>query len=323
MGIRVIKTAIAAVIAIYIALSLNLTFPLSAGLLAILGVDVTRKRSLQSAFVRIVSSVVGLLFAIFVFDVLGFHVWAIALYICIAYPVLAKWNLKDGIISSSVIVFHVFTEETLAPSMILNELYLLLVGLGSATVVNLIYMPSWEKDIRAEKERTEEAISAVFREIAMHLRDPGREWDGRELLDAEDAIERGSELAARASENALFQGEEGWRTYFLMRDRQLEAIRRMLVLIARVYADLPYGRMTAELFDGLSRDVKSEYYAGNVEKRLAELEGTFRAMPLPATREEFETRSALLQLLFDLKHYLSIAGAMKKRRAALGLGKTK
>jgi uncharacterized membrane protein YgaE (UPF0421/DUF939 family) len=34
---------------------------LPAGLLAVLGVDVTRKKSLHSAFVRITSSIVGLL----------------------------------------------------------------------------------------------------------------------------------------------------------------------------------------------------------------------------------------------------------------------
>jgi uncharacterized membrane protein YgaE (UPF0421/DUF939 family) len=314
MGIRVIKTAIAAVAAIYAASAFGLLFPLAAGLLAILGVDVTRKKSLQNAFIRIVASIVGLLFGIFIFQLLGFHIWVIALYICIAYPVLSKFRLKDGIVTSSVIVFHVFTERTTDDSMILNEVFLLLIGLGSATVVNLVYMPSWEKHIRRQRERTEEGMSGVFKEIARHLRDPAYIWDGSQLIEADRSIGEGLTYAGRAADNALFHPDEEWTMYFTMRKRQLEAIQRMLVLLARVYEDLPYGKMAAELFDELSGDVKNEYYTGAVEKHLQELENTFKAMPLPSSREEFETRAAILQICLDLEHYLAIAKDMKKKR---------
>lgn len=325
-GIRVLKTAIAAIAAVYAAAGLGLANPLSAGLLAVLGVDVTRRKTLMSAFVRLVASSVGLLFAIFLFRVFGFQVWVLGLFIGGVYPVLARLGLSDGIVTSTVIMIHVIAEASVDRSVVLNEVLLLLVGFGTATVVNLAYMPSGERQLQAARERAEAAMSGIFREIASALRDPGRVWDGGELLEAECAIRSGAELARRAAENALFQPETEWATYFAMRERQLDEIRRMLVLIARVYERLPYGGMAAELFDGMSRDVKSEYYAGAVEHRLAELEETFRGMPLPETREEFETRSAILQLCLDLKHYLAISKEMKKRpreRDRRGLGKTK
>ncbi|WP_199614743.1 aromatic acid exporter family protein [Paenibacillus alkalitolerans] len=314
MGIRVIKTALAAVLAIYAAGALQLEFALSAGLLAILGVDVTRKKSLLNAFVRIMASVVGLLFAIFIFYLFGFHIWVVALYIIIAYPVLARVNLKDGIVTSSVIMLHVFSEKSLGADTIVNEIALLLLGLGSATVLNLIYMPSWEGHIRKQRTRTEEAMSRIFMEIAKHLRDPAYVWDGQQLIEAEKAIEEGKTLAERASDNAIFVADNRWLKYFSMRERQMEAIQRMLVLLARVYEKLPYGQMTAELFEELSGDVKNEYYTGAVEAHLMELEREFKNMPLPSTREEFETRSAILQICLDLGHYMSIAKQEKKKR---------
>ncbi|MCI3920415.1 aromatic acid exporter family protein [Paenibacillus sp. TRM 82003] len=316
MGIRVIKTALAAVAAIYVATLLQLTFPLSAGLLAVLGVDVTRKKSLHSAFVRIASAVVGLLFAILLFSILGFRIWVVGLFICSVYPVLAKVRLKDGIVTSTVIMIHVYTIGSTSAEVVLNEVFLLLVGLGMATIVNLAYMPSWERELRRTRTRAEASLSAVFREIAKHLRDPGYIWSGSELIDAERAIEEGAGYAGRSLENALFQREDEWWTYFTMRRRQLETIQRMLVLIARVYEELPYGQMTADLFDELSEDVKNEFYTGAVETRLQKLEETFRAMPLPATRREFETRAAILQICLDLEHYLSIAKEMKKKQVA-------
>lgn len=52
MGFRVIKTAIAALMAVLLADAMQLKGPTSAGLLAILGVDVTRKRSLKTISAR-------------------------------------------------------------------------------------------------------------------------------------------------------------------------------------------------------------------------------------------------------------------------------
>ncbi|MCZ4149679.1 hypothetical protein BZG21_35330, partial [Escherichia coli] len=90
MGFRVIKTAIAALMAVLIADGFGLPGPTSAGLLAILGVDVTRKRSIRTISARFFASVVGLLFASVLFHVLGFHYWVLAIYILAAFPVIVR-----------------------------------------------------------------------------------------------------------------------------------------------------------------------------------------------------------------------------------------
>ena len=65
--------------------------------------------------------------------------------------------------------------------------------------------------------------------------------------------------------------------------------------------------MVAELFDQLSRDVMAEEYTGRTEHLLEELEQEFQKMDLPVSREEFEVRSAILQLCRELALYLKIA----------------
>jgi uncharacterized membrane protein YgaE (UPF0421/DUF939 family) len=47
---------------------------------------------------------------------------------------------------------------------------------------------------------------------------------------------------------------------------------------------------------------------------LIEMRAEFRAMPLPATRTEFEVRAALLQLLVELEAFLDAAKKLKKKR---------
>ncbi|MDT2258342.1 hypothetical protein P7H06_00365 [Paenibacillus larvae] len=65
------------------------------------------------------------------------------------------------------------------------------------------------------------------------------------------------------------------------------------------------------MFEELSEDVKKEYYTGRSEQKLKELEDRYKKMPLPTTREEFELRSALLQLTRELYIYLMEAKKQK------------
>jgi uncharacterized membrane protein YgaE (UPF0421/DUF939 family) len=88
----------------------------------------------------------------------------------------------------------------------------------------------------------------------------------------------------------------------------------MLDLVAQVYQSVPHAQSIALLFDELSGDLKEDYYTGNVEKNLLELENKFKEDRLPLTRDEFEVRSALLQLNLELKNYLFIAKSSKKRK---------
>jgi len=319
MGFRVLKTAIAVIISIYLAMWLGLHSPSSAGLLAILGVEVTKKKGVRSALFRIIASLIGLAFGWLLFGIFGYHVWVIGLFIVLVYPLLYRLGISEGTVTGSVVMFHLFVGQTVSYAAILNEVQLLVVGLGTATLVNIAYMPKPDRKLLEAKRRVEHHFSEIFFRIADHLRDNSSIWDGRELLEAGNAVALGAGLAKRSLDNTLFfGGDPYWRVYFYMRGEQLESIHRMAALIAQVYENLPQGESVAEVLEELSGDVRKEYYSGRAEQRLGELEQRYKMMPLPATRAEFEVRSALLQLTRELQFYLSIAKKQKKQRPETG-----
>ncbi|RGL36136.1 aromatic acid exporter family protein [Paenibacillus polymyxa] len=307
MGFRTIKTAIAALMAVLIAEGVGIHGATSAGLLAILGVDVTRKRSLRTISARFFASVVGLLFACVLFVVFGFHDWVLALYILTAFPVIVRVGFKEGIVTGSVVVFRVFSGGVIDMEVLLTQLALLVIGLGSAMVVNLAYMPRSDntmQQIRLEVDRT---FSVIFRNMANTLRSPAYIWDGKEVIEADSVITKGVTEAGRSLENQMLRPQEGWNVYFYMRKEQLDSIQNMMQLIAQMYQHMPQAKLLAELFDQLSNDVLAGHYTGQTEKLLEQVREEFKAMELPATREEFEIRSALLQLTHELHQYLKIA----------------
>jgi uncharacterized membrane protein YgaE (UPF0421/DUF939 family) len=315
MGFRVIKSAIAVVIAIYLSMYFGLTSPVSAGLLAILGVEVTKRKGIRSALHRIGASMLGLLFGTLLFGLFGFHVWLIGIFVCVFFPAIYKLRLTEGAITGSVVMFHMFTGGIVSLHSVWNEVLLLIIGLGTATLINIAYMPKADKAILASKMKVEQLFSQIFTHIAQHLRDNSVIWDGKELLEASDAIAQGAEIAKKSQDNSLIFGAETyWPVYFYMRGEQLDSIARMSVLVAQVYQILPQGASLASIFERLSEEVKQEYYIGQTEKLLLALGERFKEMPLPASREEFEVRSAMLQLNLELMHFLSIAKKQKKPR---------
>ncbi|MFC9709722.1 aromatic acid exporter family protein [Paenibacillus sp. NPDC056933] len=307
MGFRVIKTAIAALMAVLIADWCGLPGPTSAGLLAILGVDVTRKRSIRTISARFFASVVGLLFASVLFHFLGFHYWVLAVYILIAFPVIVRAGFKEGIVTGSVVVFRVFGGGEMDVHVVLVQIGLLLVGLGSAMVVNLAYMPAADPQMLRIRKRIDELFSVIFKEFAATLRNPNEVWAGKELIEADKAVLGGIEAAKRSLENQVIHPNEGWSVYFYMRKTQLDSIQHMMHLVSQIYQKMPHAEMVSELFDQLSQDVLTESYTGRTEKLLADVQEEFRRMDLPDTREEFEIRSAILQLCRELALYLKIA----------------
>jgi uncharacterized membrane protein YgaE (UPF0421/DUF939 family) len=311
MGFRVIKTAAASLLAILITDALNIPGATSAGLLAILGVDVTRKRSVRSISSRLFASLLGLVLACMLFYFLGFHYWVLAIYILLAFPAISKANFKEGIVTSSVVVFRVFQGKEIGVDILLTQVELLIIGLGSAMLVNLVYMPNSEGAMMEIRRKVDGLFSVIFHHFSLTLRDPEHIWDGKELIEANRQIERGIEEAKRASENQMIHPDGSWNIYFYMRKEQMENIQSMMHQISQVYERLPHGVLTAEIFDQLSKDVIAEGYTGKSEGLLIELEDLFKEMELPTTREEFEVRSAILQLCHELEYYLNISKKYK------------
>ena len=73
LGMRTIKTAIGATIAILMAQSLGLKYALSAGIITVLSVQNTKKKSLEIALLRLNSTLLALGISCILFLLLGFH----------------------------------------------------------------------------------------------------------------------------------------------------------------------------------------------------------------------------------------------------------
>ncbi|SDT55985.1 Uncharacterized membrane protein YgaE, UPF0421/DUF939 family [Paenibacillaceae bacterium GAS479] len=321
IGLRVWKTAIAVAAAIATAQLLELREPMFAGVLAILGVEVTRSSGFRSLFERLSAALVALLVSSVLFELIGYHIWTAALYVLLVFPVMSRLKLQSGIVPGSVLVFHVYGAGAVTTVLLWNEALLLLVGLGWAAVINNLYMPDERIRLQELRRMVEDRLVNIFAGMAAVLRDPDNLWSGSELLEADKAVSEGLERAMREQHNRPWQPDFYWTSYFGMRKRQLEIIGTMMEFLSYVYDHerLPQGNLLAELFDTMEGDIRSDYYEDRPRAALNGLRASFRTMELPHTREEFEVRAALLQLTVEMDRFLDTASRLKKRRLGEGV----
>src|SRR5699024_3544236 len=142
---------------------------------------------------------------------------------------------------------------------VLNEFYIIFIGMGIAILVNLI-LPSYEKDIKKNQFKIEENFSVILYEFAAYLRDSKRKWDGRELVDAEEIINKSKAIVIQDIENHLFRADNRYYNYLQMRGDQLEILKQMVSIVWIVSSSEVHVKqrdMLADFFEYISENVHS------------------------------------------------------------------
>ncbi|TMW73724.1 aromatic acid exporter family protein [Alteribacter natronophilus] len=313
IGYRTLKTALGAALAIGIAQWLQLDFYASAGIITVLCIQKTKKKSFQTSWARFLACLIGLFFAAVLFEALGYNPLVLGLLLLLFIPVTLIVRAQAGIVTSLVVMLHLYTLEAVSVPIILNELILIVIGIGCALLMN-IYMPSVETELAKDQQELEDRIRTILHEFAVYVRKGDSSWTGKEITEAAEIVDRGKNTALQNLENHVLRYEDLFYHYFKMREKQLDILERMMPLLTSVDTKVKQGEMVAVFLEKLSGAVHPENTAHMFIDELEELQASFREMPLPQSREEFETRSAILQLIKELEQYLIIKRHFKPKR---------
>ncbi len=311
IGYRTIKTALGAPLAIWIAQIIHLNHFASAGILTILCIQITRKRSFLTAWHRFAACLLAMVFSYVFFEIIGYNPLAIGVMLFAFIPVTVWLKLTPGIVTSSVIILHLYGSGHIQFSTVWNEILLITVGIGMALVLNL-YMPSLEKDLREYQTTIEQNFSTILKEVVKFLKEGNDGWAGKELTETAQLLEKAKSLSFRDVENHLLRTHNRYYHYFHMRTKQFELLERMLPLVSRISGEYDHSRKIAEFFEELAGAVHPGNTAVIYLNQLKAIRDHFKEEELPATREEFEVRASLFQLLNEIEQYLIIKRSFKK-----------
>ncbi|GEN85439.1 aromatic acid exporter family protein [Oceanobacillus sp. FSL W8-0428] len=311
IGYRTLKTAIGTPVAISLAQWVGLSNFISAGILTILCIQPSRKSSFLSAWQRFVACASAVVFSCIIFEIIGYHAISIFILLLLFIPATVALKATPGIASSSVVMLNLYGSGHVTLSLIGEQFVLITIGLGTGLLLNL-YMPSLENKLKKLQIRLESNFSHILYEYSLYIRDENEMWQGNEIAVTEDILVEAKQLVIRDRDNHLLRNEHTYYNYFKMRERQFELLKKMLPLVTHLPKTDAIAIKIAGFFERLSKAVHPGNTAITFLEELKELKREFHAEDLPETREEFETRAHLFQLLHEIEEYLIIKNKFKK-----------
>ena len=310
IGYRTLKTAIGVAVAIAIAQFFDLQFYTAAGILTILSVQPTKKKSLHAVYTRVVASMIGIVLAYTFFEIFGYYAIVLGIMLLLFIPIIVSLGVSEGFVSSAVIIFHIYSEANFTVALFYNELALMAIGYSAGLVVNM-YMPDIQAELDWYRREIESLYAKIFSEIAKYLKEGDMLWDGYELVKAVEILNKAKALAFQDVENHLTRKENLYYVYFDMREQQLEIIERVLPKITALPVIVQQSNLVAVFMEELSENVHSGNTASHFREKLVEVKEEFAKMPLPNDHQTFLAMAALYQFIEEMDAYLAIKQSFK------------
>ncbi len=303
MTLKTIKIVLATCLAIILAQYIGLSYANSAGIIAILSVLDTKKTSLSVAYKRVLSTLLALTIAVVSFSLFGYSVVSFGIYLTLYVPIAYYFELQAGIAPCSVLVSHLLVAQAITVSALGNEVALMIIGAGVAISMNS-YMPSRQKKI----EQCKLEVETLMRQILLALHEAlltGEVCQGEDaLLLLKRAISHGKNEIYQEQENQIFKQTNYDVHYFDMRKQQEKILEVMIKNINLCTLEVSEAKILAGMFyltaNQLAEVNPAIYLLEDIEQLLYQ----FRQRSLPQTREEFEKRAILFQLLNDFTKFI-------------------
>ncbi|MDP4091611.1 MAG: aromatic acid exporter family protein, partial [Bacillota bacterium] len=262
---------------------------------------------------RIGACILALIIAPILFILLGYYPLTFGLFLLIFIPLAARLKVAEGIVVNSVLVTHLLVEKTSTPSLLLNEISLMLIGTSIALILNL-YMPSIENKIKEDMASIEALMKAILMNMARSLRENSvllNEEEG--FVRLKSTMDSARSRAYRSLNNYILASSSYYVEYMEMRIQQFHTLNRMRSHFQRFFMTFEQTNMMAEFTEGVAEYFHEKNTAEELLKGLNSLRETYKLMKLPQTREEFENRAMLYQFLNDMEEFLNIKYEFSKR----------
>ncbi|GIM47577.1 membrane protein [Collibacillus ludicampi] len=316
IGLRVLKTAVATSLALYVASRLHLPGYTFAGVISILAMQQSLIRSLEVAKLQIASSLLGATFGSLVAYFVGGHpvIAGVLVYVLFALHLWLGWkttmNLAVVTGINALLTFHgnLWVQA-------FDQFMLVIVGVLSSLLVNLIGPTPYIEKTRMLIDR----VSGMQRGLLYMLYDdltsaekmPIRQYE-QQITDVLSYIEEAQHYAELVIEDKWvpLRKSHGMRTIRSLHimERQMESIRSMARSVQQIEVDNDMIPRIRKLLRVLIQVQRRMFSQRRIPFRLMDacfenLDRRFAEMELPETREEFLTWSGLYHFYDALKTF--------------------
>jgi len=311
IGYRTLKTALGVVIAMYIAFTFELKDATSAGIITILSLQNTRKQSIQLAIKMLSAFLLALLISVILFNFFSYTPFIFGLFLLLFIPLTVRFQVQEGIPISAVLITHLLIEQTIQIPFLLNQLFLMLIGVAIALILNL-FMPNLESKFKEKQLFIENLISSILLLMAESLQNQTCSIEENNLFtQLKSTLKEGSTIAHINYNNRIFATNSTHRQYMELREQQLHCLLSMKKHFDRLSITYKQTIIIADFVTKVAHSISDYTLTKNQLNELRKLRESFTTMQLPQDRAEFENRSILYQFLNDIEELLLLESMLK------------
>ncbi|MBQ3543875.1 MAG: hypothetical protein IJA34_02630 [Lachnospiraceae bacterium] len=298
------KITSAAIVAILVAGVLQLQFSPTAGIITILSIQKTKKETLKTAGRRGMAFLLAIIVSFLSFHILGFHVFAFAVYLLIFSIICLYFGWVEAIAMDSVLITHFLTEGNMKPEILMNEILLFIIGTGFGIIANL-HLRNKKEEFETMAVKVDEEIRGILKRMADRLlREDKSDYDGSCFEKLEKDVEDAKESALQNYNNQLLNASYYEIDYMKMRESQVEVLKHVYESIKMVEMIPSQTKKIANLIVKIEAGYHKENTVKEFLYELERLEKEMKQENLPANREEFEARAVLFYMMKQLEEFL-------------------
>lgn len=315
----VLQMTITAIVSYLIAHALKLDYAITAGILAILSTQLTKKESFSVAVKRSLDTVLGLSLASLMFVFFGYNVWVFWLFTFIFTVLSFTLNIEIGLVSVLVLVSHLLSHGEFSINVLVNEFAIM----GIAIVVVLIYDLAFPSPSTKEFKVIIDEIDAVQKEhmgvIVQFLKKEINEFEtNKHYKESLKLFNENYNKAIILDKDLLFQKDNQYLSYLEMRKRQMNNVNHIYQHGLKLTIEHENLNMIITFIEELILHVGYADQATSQKEKLKEMQTYYKKTKLPKTRDEFETRAMLYQILNELEYFLDVKINFHKKYPSFG-----
>ena len=254
-----IKISLIAVLATLIGYLVGINNYLTVGIIGILSVQVTKYDSLKSGLIRFLNALWALLLSFLIFLICGIEIWAFAIFLVIFVFTSLLMKTELGMVPSIVLISHVFNSTALSWGLFFEELSIMVISIGVALVVNLVYPQFWLKSMTKHLKEVDQLVREQLFTLSLYLKrtDAAKDFITHQDL-TNKAFEKIASTVEKLDKDKPFANDHRYLAYLYMRKTQLNAVNEMYERILKLKESHPNQMKVAQYIEGLSQDIGYE-----------------------------------------------------------------
>ena len=292
--------------AIVISTLLGVKYSATAGLITVLSIQNTKKETAEIAVKRLISFITAIITSFISFRFLGYTTTAFAIYLFVFILICGLFRAQSAIVPVSVLIAHILSEKQFSIQIVINEFLLLFIGAGTGFLLNL-YLHRDTKKMAEYRTAVDDEIKAIIGRMADRvLVSDKSDYTGDCFRRLDGYMKSARELAVLNRQNTLINNDNYDLLYLDMRQKQCTILYEMYKSVKEMDSTPEQAHILSELL----KKIKDEYHEyNNVSRLLEETTKVITEMKdqkMPESREEFENRASLYNLMIRTREFLTI-----------------